>query len=307
MDFIDYPTLFQFILDNYSNSNMNNENKNRRLFNVLHRISEELNKLQEICGFIHGDLHAANILLKYNSDEDIKIIFIDFGYSVVQLPLYNQNNNKRYLLSSNEPFNLKSLLDLYQYPKLKSIDLFHLFRDLYIFMYPSESNNENNKIINLRENISFRKFINGLFNLLKFGIINNKNLTNRPHIFSRKNTFNVSNELIPLNFINLNFNNIISSNSVIKTKTNNLRRETISNKTVVNNSPNVSSRRGLGFSNNTPLSSPNLSSRRGLGFSNNTHPSSPNIGTKRLKINNSNSNNNNNNVQKVKNPRQNNI
>jgi hypothetical protein len=211
MEFIDCTRLDTFIKNLYNTNNYNNINKNKKLFNVFKRIAEELNKLQEICGFINGDLHMANIFVNYKSNSDIQIIFIDFGYSVVRLP-----NNL--ILSSKNAYNLGLDMDLIKNDNLKAIDLFHLFRDIHSFIYKNNKA-ENEKFGNKP---IFKNFLIGLFNILGFNDINPKNLISSPHKFSRgyakKQFFNKN--LIPSNFIELDFDDIVYSNTFNSLKSN---------------------------------------------------------------------------------------
>jgi hypothetical protein len=230
MNKVKSPTLFEFIINLYKNNSLNNTDKNKILFKVLLKIAKELYILQNVCGFIHGDFHTGNILVEYNSNVDIKITFIDFGYSVVKLPMINNNNSENYILSSPVSVNLKKEMNLYKIPRLRNIDLFHLFRDFYSFFYSETNNNnfnsyyeKNKNKIELKINKNYQDFMDKLFIIVFSNITNNNYITRpEPHKFSRNNTFIRLNldMLNPGNFITLKLSNInsikVPSNSTNK-------------------------------------------------------------------------------------------
>lgn len=83
------------IKDIYVDSN-NNSNKNLQLLYILKIIAMELNNLQKSYNFVHGDFHVNNIYININNN-NINIKFIDFGKSMINIPL---NNNTYCLLIS---------------------------------------------------------------------------------------------------------------------------------------------------------------------------------------------------------------
>lgn len=128
----DYETLQDMILKIYNNPDI--VQKNKMLLTILMIIAKKLAVLQEKCGFIHGDLHSKNIMIKYEHDFDIK--FIDFGRSAIQWPLLNDNIVILHCDISKNINSMKRInnnLDMIKNPHLKAIDLFHLFNDLYLY------------------------------------------------------------------------------------------------------------------------------------------------------------------------------
>jgi hypothetical protein len=244
MERIEFPTLFEFIVDLYNErSNIDATSKNRILLNVLLKISEQLNNLQNICGFIHGDFHSGNIFVNYLSDDNINIYFIDFGYSVVKLPIIS-NNSKEYILSSSQKFNLKyNSMNLYNNPNLRRIDLFHLFRDFYSLINSIINiNNFSSKLDiiknKLTKNSNFKNFINKLFTKLNLREINNALINSEPHKYSRNINFidSISENLSPLKFIELFGNN---NNQIINNNIKNVGLVINSNSNSNNNNNNI--------------------------------------------------------------------
>jgi hypothetical protein len=153
-----YISLEKYIIVLY---NSDVEKKNSIILNIFKKIAEKLNSLQQYCLFIHGDMHPNNIFIKYdtyhlNNTSDINIIFIDFGYSVVKLPV---NNNQTYILSAAVDVNLipKQYMDISDISNkyLKAIDMYHLF-DYYLQIY---YDNENEIKEKLKYSNLFKKFI----------------------------------------------------------------------------------------------------------------------------------------------------
>jgi len=185
--------------------------KNQIFFNVLRTIAKELNKLQDICGFIHGDLHDANLFIIFNENNlldttALQVKFIDFGYSIVRLPVINSMFN--YILSSVVDVNLnRSIMDMTIYGNeyLRAIDLFHLF-DSFDSINP---NNRNVYFDGINEFINFiHKFIS-LWQATKY----NRFTHNSSHKYTRSFNFEpiaLNSLLIPSNFLKINY--IINSN-----------------------------------------------------------------------------------------------
>lgn len=53
------------------------------LFTVLQKVYVILDFFYRRCGFVHGDLNPANVMIHEESNGDIKVQIIDFGYSLV--------------------------------------------------------------------------------------------------------------------------------------------------------------------------------------------------------------------------------
>jgi hypothetical protein len=99
--------LGQYIISLFNSSV---ENKNKILFEVFKKIAQKLEHLQQICSFVHGDFHPGNIFIKHNKYnlndiDNITITIIDFGFSVVKLPIINKNDC---ILASVEDIILKA-------------------------------------------------------------------------------------------------------------------------------------------------------------------------------------------------------
>jgi serine/threonine protein kinase len=118
-------SLENYIINLFNSENSNILNKKNKLLHILKKIAENLYQLQNICGFIHGDLNEQNIFI---DDIDKKVLFIDFGRSTVKIPLYDK---QFYILSSpvNENINSKYPLDISLDTRLKGIDLFYLIEN----------------------------------------------------------------------------------------------------------------------------------------------------------------------------------
>jgi hypothetical protein len=210
----------KFIINLYNNNDINNINKNRILLDILKEIAIELNDLQELCGFIHGDLHTGNIFIDKDKDENYKITFIDFDYSYVRIPLNNINNNKRMNISINENLNInqnqkipiligatvvnlenKNIMNIEENESLKAIDLFHLIGHLSIEDEEQGNNFKNKKNYNIYQTL-IKKIANQSFNNFNQKKINTYE---KFHKFERSNDFKNINtfNLIPENFINI--------------------------------------------------------------------------------------------------------
>lgn len=225
----------KFIINLYNNNDINNINKNRILLDILKEIAIELNDLQELCGFIHGDLHTGNIFIDKDKDENYKITFIDFDYSYVRIPLNNINNNrnnrnnrnvnninnnKRMNISINENRNInqnqktpilvgatvvnlgnKNIMNIEEDESLKAIDLFHLIGHLSI-----EDEEQGNNFNNKKNYKLYKTFIKKIADQ-SFNNFNKKQINTYEnfHKFERSNDFKNINtiNLIPENFINI--------------------------------------------------------------------------------------------------------
>lgn len=73
-------TLGQFMFDVYSDSKLSEFQKNSMFLEILIKVADKLNILQNNCGLIHGDLHSGNIFIDAGN-----IILIDFGNSYIRL------------------------------------------------------------------------------------------------------------------------------------------------------------------------------------------------------------------------------
>jgi hypothetical protein len=134
-------------IDDY---NLNAINKNQQLLCILRIIAVKLNNLNELYSFVHGDFHVNNIYVNIYNNNDIKIKFIDFGQSMINIPL---ENNKGCLLVSpikiennvNEP-DLKHLiynLDTIQkkhFSNTKNYNIYKNFVKILIDSIPNYNN-----------------------------------------------------------------------------------------------------------------------------------------------------------------------
>jgi len=186
-------TLATYILDLYKRKDLSEYDKNSIFVNILKKIAVKLKHLQNICGFIHGDFHADNILI----DEYENIYFIDFEYSIIRLPT---KNNEKIILCGVKDVNLKrgDILDIQYDPKLKAIDMYHLI----IYFEKLNENEYNHKINNILDQIKKICFDNKINN-------KNKKEYSKPHDYTSsynfiKNTNNLE-MLYPENFKNLKF------------------------------------------------------------------------------------------------------
>ena len=144
-------TLGLYIIQNlYVNSN---DSTNQVFLKILQKIALKLEKLQKY-NFIHGDFHAANIIINPNNTD--QITFIDFGYSTIMLP------DSKLILPTPMPENLSISMSFKINQELQCIDLFHLFRDFNSF--DSQKFNSNIDYLN------FRDFIDKILNKIKFSI-----------------------------------------------------------------------------------------------------------------------------------------
>ena len=227
-------TFAQYILDLYQDNEITNFQKDKTFIDILKLISFKLENLQIKGGFIHGDFHADNIMI----DENKKITFIDFQYSVIRLPTKNRES---IILCGTESVNLKrkDILDISNDPKLKAIDLYHLI------IYIEKLNKE--KYYNALDNI-----IDKIKNLCFNGKINSSNIKkySNPHEFTSsynfiKNSNNLEN-LYPENFKNIEFdsdklyikrvsiNNNSNKYKFIKTSNNNNHNNNNNNNNIYN-------------------------------------------------------------------------
>ena len=189
-----------YILELY---NSNEPNKNQILLDLLEKICEKLGKLQTKYGFIHGDFHSRNICVFKDETGNIIITFIDFGYSVIRLPLSSSTMHEKIILSAVVKNNLerRTNLDLLEEPFLKGIDMFHLLLEF-------KSYEENVKTKTRPNGIEFKDFnlfinlINNLLRNINIRIPKNK------HVYTRsKNFLNAEySKLYPENFIKFKLN-----------------------------------------------------------------------------------------------------
>lgn len=164
-------TLGDFIINLYSNKNIDTYEKDNYILDIFKTICNKLDFLQKKYLFIHGDFHSGNIMI----DEDENIKFIDFGFSSIKLP----SKNKKIILTTPVECNIErnGQLDLNEDPYLKTIDMYHLIENLYDFC-TSPDVNFNNK----------NDFKNFLVKLKKI-YYKEKNPQEDMHIFERKNNF----------------------------------------------------------------------------------------------------------------------
>ena len=135
MNIADGISLDEYIKNLFNSTIMINEKK-EILIKILINISIKLQYLQNICGFIHGDLNEQNIFVNI---ETLDIIFIDFGKSTIKLPVYI-NYNLILSAPSDENLDFQYILDLNEFEQLKAIDLFYLIEKLSRFNRTAFSN-----------------------------------------------------------------------------------------------------------------------------------------------------------------------
>lgn len=116
--------------------NSNEDNKKQLMIYVLIKIAQNLLQLQNICGFIHGDLNEQNIFI---NQSDGSVLFIDFGRSICRIPT---SNGSYAILSTpvDENLSYKYTLDINKDYRLKGIDLFYLIEKLSRFRSGSFNN-----------------------------------------------------------------------------------------------------------------------------------------------------------------------
>jgi hypothetical protein len=108
--------------------------------------------------------------------------------------------NSNLILTTPMPENLSISMSFEINPELKSIDLFHLFRDFNSFQIDKFNNNIDYN--------NFKKFIDKILNFINFNV---PRKFNKVHQFTRsiRNYINAGiklNYLYPTNFINININ-----------------------------------------------------------------------------------------------------
>lgn len=193
--------------------NSNVPNKNQILLNVLEKICKKLIILQTNYGFIHGDFHSRNICVFIDETGNIIITFIDFGYSVIRLPLLRPNTCKKIILSAAVGNNLerRTNLDLLKEPFLKGIDMFHLLLEFKSYEESIKTNERLNGI-EFKDFNLFITLINKLFKKTNIIIPKNKHVYTRSNYFSNIKYVNLYPEnfiLIPL----LNKNGVLYNNN----------------------------------------------------------------------------------------------
>lgn len=211
--------LNEFIIQLYGNNNI--ENKNNFLLIILQKIAYKLSVLQELCGFIHGDFHSGNIFINI-IENDVEITFIDFGYSVINLP---NDSNQTILLCAPVSQNIsrKYMMNLKEEPLLKAVDLFHLIENLKSF----ENSNNINKIIKFDQFIKLIDEVRKLyFSNFDRKIVYSRNYSTRHNFtasqrFFEKINYNLENSfeyLFPDNFIKLALiNDKLNTNNITLT------------------------------------------------------------------------------------------
>ena len=135
MNIVNGISLDEYIKNLFNSKITINEKKNI-LISILINISIKLQYLQNICGFIHGDLNEQNIFV---NAETLDITFIDFGKSSIKLPIYT-NYNLILFAPSDENLDFQYILDLNIFEQLKAIDLFYLIEKLSRFNRTAFSN-----------------------------------------------------------------------------------------------------------------------------------------------------------------------
>lgn len=176
-------------LDEYIKNLFNSDlpNKKEILIKILINITIKINELQNLCGFIHGDLNEQNIFVNINT---LDIFFIDFGRSIINLPIYTNYNLILYS-PTNENLNYKYILDLNNNEVFKGLDLFYLIEKLSRFNKSAFSNFNNYiDIINsIKSNYNIK--VNNRMELFEF-------------IYSDEFLFNSDIiKLYPINFIKI--------------------------------------------------------------------------------------------------------
>jgi hypothetical protein len=142
--------------------NSDADNKKELMIYVLIKIAQNLLVLQNVCGFIHGDLNEQNIFI---NESDGSVLFIDFGRSTCRIPIYN---TRTCILSTPVAENLsyKYSLDINNEPRLKAIDLFYLVEKLSRFRRNSFNNYED--FISIINEIKGNINVNSMNELFKF-------------------------------------------------------------------------------------------------------------------------------------------
>jgi len=89
----DFPVLgmeyVPYTLMNYLDSKRQRWSERRRLQElqtVIRQISWLLEDLQSTIEFVHGDLHAGNVLVQPRGEKEVQVYLIDFGYSSMRRP-----------------------------------------------------------------------------------------------------------------------------------------------------------------------------------------------------------------------------
>jgi hypothetical protein len=205
-------------------------NKNKLLFKIFLKIAKMLEYLQEKACFVHGDFHWMNIMLLHDNFDSIfitlneidvtdetlndiithiSIKLIDFGYSIIKLPYY-----ENCILVSYSNYKVQkdiTELDMIKNPIIKGIDLYYLIafiakeieynNGIFNNNNNSNSDNGNNSYSPFR---IFFDFIN-IINLLLCNKLTNSNLLS----YIRSKEFPILQILYPENFIKLNYEMIM--------------------------------------------------------------------------------------------------
>jgi len=174
--------LGNFIISLYSKDLLVSD-KNTILLTVLKEIALKLNELQNVCGFIHGDLNIGNVFVYYdyeNEDALPKITFIDYGFSSVRLSL---KNGIYLIVTSPTEINIgrNSPFDIIKEPHLRAADMYHLIDDLSLIEYNENIFDNHN---NWR---TFNTFINGIINLYGETLINKRIIKTKSYQNIRRN------------------------------------------------------------------------------------------------------------------------
>jgi serine/threonine protein kinase len=142
--------------------NSDANNKKQLMIYILQKIAINLLVLQNVCGFIHGDLNEQNIFINAS---DGSVLFIDFGRSTCRIPIYN---TRACILSTPVAENLsyRYSLDINNEPRLKAIDLFYLVEKLSRFRRNSFNNYED--FISIINEIKGNINVNSMNELFKF-------------------------------------------------------------------------------------------------------------------------------------------
>ena len=101
---------------------------------ILCKIADALNNLQVSCNFIHGDFHLGNVMIKFiENNFNIEITgveIIDFGHSIIQLPLIDKSKKILLLGVIDKNLERKNSFDFDEHLWLKCMDLYNLFNTL---------------------------------------------------------------------------------------------------------------------------------------------------------------------------------
>lgn len=156
--------------------NSNADNKKQLMIYVLQKIALNLLQLQNISGFIHGDLNEQNIFI---NKSDGSVLFIDFGRSSCRIPT---SNGSYAILSTpvDENLSYKYTLDINKDYQLRGIDLFYLIEKLSRFRRNSFNNFDQfmSVIISIKGNININQRIELFKVIYTDEFLSNQNLKN---------------------------------------------------------------------------------------------------------------------------------